>query len=108
MPDQRGRPFGGGRSPDLGGPRMTHRTRAQERIDELDTSPTKPLADIEQLKTELDASRAKAEEYLAALQRERAEFSNYRRRTREEREAMLGLAGADLIRQVRALADDFA
>ena len=86
---------------------MPHRTRAQERIEELDVSPTKLLADIEQLKGELAASQAKADEFLAALQRERAEFTNYRRRTSEEREAMLGLAGEDLIRKVLAIADDF-
>jgi molecular chaperone GrpE len=86
---------------------MTHRTRAQERVEELDVSPTKLLADIEQLKSELQASQAKADEFLAALQRERAEFTNYRRRTGEEREAMLGLAGEDLIRKVLAIADDF-
>jgi molecular chaperone GrpE len=86
---------------------MTHRTRAQERVEELDVSPTKLLADIEQLKSELQASQAKADEFLAALQRERAEFTNYRRRTSEEREAMLGLAGEDLIRKVLAIADDF-
>ena len=86
---------------------MPHRTRAQERIDELDVSPTKLLADIEQLRNELQAATAKADEYLAGLQRERAEFSNYRRRTSEEREAMLGLAGEDLIRKVLAIADDF-
>jgi molecular chaperone GrpE len=86
---------------------MPHRTRAQERIDELDVSPTKLLADIEQLRNELQAATAKADEYLAGLQRERAEFSNYRRRTGEEREAMLGLAGEDLIRKVLAIADDF-
>ena len=86
---------------------MPHRTRAQERADELDVSPTKLLADIEQLKGELEASQAKADEFLAALQRERAEFTNYRRRTSEEREAMLGLAGEDLIRKVLAIADDF-
>ncbi|HEX5822947.1 MAG TPA: nucleotide exchange factor GrpE [Candidatus Limnocylindrales bacterium] len=86
---------------------MTHRTRAQERVDELDVSPTKLLADIERLNGELEATNAKAEEYLAALQRERAEFTNYRRRTGEEREAMLGLAGEDLIRKVIAIADDF-
>src|SRR5712671_3035601 len=86
---------------------MTQRTRAQERADEIDISPTKLLADIEQLKAELEAARAKADEYLAGLQRERAEFSNYRRRTIEEREAMLGLAGEDLIRKVIAIADDF-
>ena len=86
---------------------MPNRTRAEERIDEIDISPTKLLADIEQLRTELQASSAKADEYLAGLQRERAEFSNYRRRTSEEREAMLGLAGEDLIRKVLAIADDF-
>lgn len=86
---------------------MSQRTRAQERMDEIDISPTKLLADIERLTEELEASQAKSEEYLAGLQRERAEFANYRRRTAEEREAMLGLAGEDLIRKVLALADDF-
>jgi molecular chaperone GrpE len=86
---------------------MNQRTRAQERIDEIDVSPAKLLADIEELKGELAASQAKSDEYLAGLQRERAEFANYRRRTAEEREAMLGLAGEDLIRKVLALADDF-
>jgi molecular chaperone GrpE len=86
---------------------MTQRTRAQERADEIDISPTKLLADIEQLTAELEATRAKADEYLAGLQRERAEFANYKRRTSEERVAMLGLAGEDLIRKVLALADDF-
>jgi len=71
---------------------MSQRTRAQERIDEIDISPTKLLADIERLTGELEASQAKAEEYLAGLQRERAEFANYRRRTAEEREAILALA----------------
>ena len=86
---------------------MTHRTRAQERIDEIDVSPTKLLADMDKLKNELNEARKQSEEYLALLQRERAEFNNYRRRTAEERERALGLAGEDLIRKVLALADDF-
>ena len=86
---------------------MSQRTRAQERMDEIDISPTKLLADIENLQGELAASQAKSDEYLVGLQRERAEFANYRRRTAEEREANLGLAGEDLIRKVLALADDF-
>jgi molecular chaperone GrpE len=86
---------------------MPHRTRADERIDEIDISPAKLLADLEQVRGELQSATAKADEYLAALQRERAEFSNYRRRTTEEREAMLGLAGEDLIRKVLGIADDF-
>jgi molecular chaperone GrpE len=86
---------------------MPHRTRAQERADEIDISPTRLLADIEQLKADLDAARRQADEYLAALQRERAEFLNFKRRTAEERERDLGLAGEDLIRKVLVLADDF-
>jgi molecular chaperone GrpE len=47
------------------------------------------------------------DEFLAALQRERAEFMNFKRRTAEERDATLGLAAESLIRKVLALADDF-
>ena len=83
------------------------RTRAEERIDELDVSPTKLLADIDSLRAETAAATQQAEEYLVALQRERAEFQNFRRRTSEERQRELGLAAEDLIRKVLALADDF-
>jgi molecular chaperone GrpE len=86
---------------------MSHRTRAQERADEIDISPTRLLADIERLNGELDTARRQSDEYLALLQRERAEFSNYKRRTAEERERELGLAGEDLIRKVLTIADDF-
>jgi molecular chaperone GrpE len=85
----------------------SHRTRAHERADEIDISPTKLLADIETLKGQAEASRVQAEEYLNALQRERAEFLNFKRRTAEDRQRDLGLASEDLIRKVLALADDF-
>ena len=83
------------------------RTRADERIDEIDISPTKLLADIEALKAERDAAQAQAAEYLQALQRERAEFQNFRRRTTEERDREAGLAGDLLLFKVLTLADDF-
>jgi molecular chaperone GrpE len=88
-------------------PEQRHRTRAQERADEIDVRPTKLLADIEALRGELSDVKAQSDEYLAALQRERAEFLNYKRRTAEERERDLGLAAEGLIRKVLALADDF-
>jgi molecular chaperone GrpE len=84
-----------------------HRTRAQERAEAIDISPSKLLADIEQMQTELATAQQEREGFLNALQRERAEFLNFKRRTAEEREAALGLAGEDLIRKVLALADDF-
>lgn len=105
--DLRGGAFGRPGQPTNGGPRSQHRTRAEERAAEIDVSPTKLLGEIESLKGELETTKAKADEYLAGLQRERAEFSNYRRRTAEEREQMLGLAGEDLIRKVLVIADDF-
>ena len=83
------------------------RTRAQERADAIDVSPTALLAQIETLTGERDAAGQTGEEYLAALQRERAEFQNYKRRTAEERMRELGLAGEDLIRKVLNVADDF-
>jgi len=56
---------------------------------------------------ERDEALAKVDDYLGALQRERAEFQNFRRRTTDERQAERGLAGIDLITKVLALADDF-
>lgn len=86
---------------------MTRKTRAEERIDDIDVSRPALVAEIDRLTGELDAAGRQAEEYLVALQRERADFNNFRRRTEQEREANLGLAGEDLIRKVLALADDF-
>ena len=83
------------------------KTRGQQRVDEIDISPAKLLADIETLTTELADARASGEEYLSALQRERAEFQNFRRRSAEERQRDLGLAGEDLLRKVLTVADDF-
>ena len=88
-------------------PEPRQRTRADERAEEIDIRPTKLLEEIEALKGELVETTSQADEYLTALQRERAEFLNYKRRTAEERERELGLAGEDLIRKVLTIADDF-
>jgi molecular chaperone GrpE len=86
---------------------MTRKTRAQERADEIDISPTTLIAQIEELSNQLAAANRQSDEYLSALQRERAEFLNFKRRTAEERERDVGLASDDLIRKVLAVADDF-
>ena len=88
-------------------PEPRRKTRAQERVDAIDISPGALLKQIEGLKGELETARKDNEELLNALQRERAEFQNFRRRTQEERLRELGLAGEDLIRKVLGVADDF-
>jgi molecular chaperone GrpE len=85
----------------------TRKTRAQERADAVDISPATLLAQIEELSNQLVAASKQSDEYLSALQRERAEFLNFKRRTAEERQRDLGLAGDDLIRKVLVVADDF-
>ena len=88
-------------------PGRHRRTRAEERIAELDTSPTALLARIESLTAERDAALAKADEHLALAQRAQADYANLKRRSAEERDAMLGLANEALLAKVVALADDF-
>ena len=83
------------------------RTRAEERIDELDVSPAALAEQLEAARTERDAAVAARDDYLEALKRERAEFTNFKRRTSDERQRELGLAGVDLISKVLTLADDF-
>ena len=85
----------------------TRKTRAQQRADAIDISPATLLAQIEELSNQLVAANQQSDDYLSALQRERAEFLNFKRRTAEERERDLGLAGDDLIRKVLVVADDF-
>jgi len=111
MPDQRHDPRHATQGRHPADPRHAtdggRRTRAEERAEEIDIRPTKLLADIEDLTGQLAEAKSQSEDYLAALQRERAEFLNFKRRTAEERERDLGLAGEDLIRKVLAVADDF-
>ncbi|MFI5254486.1 MAG: nucleotide exchange factor GrpE [Candidatus Limnocylindrales bacterium] len=86
----------------------SHRTRAQERIDALQApSAAKLLTRVEELEAELAAARREAADNLSGWQREAADFRNYKRRTEQDREAILGLASESLLRKVLALADDF-
>jgi molecular chaperone GrpE len=93
---------------------MTRRTRADERAAEIDISPAALVKQIEALTAERDAAvadkdtaLAEKDEFVLALQRERAEFTNFKSRTARERAEERGLAGVDLITKVLGLADDF-
>ncbi|MFI5262510.1 MAG: nucleotide exchange factor GrpE [Candidatus Limnocylindrales bacterium] len=88
--------------------RTHHRTRAQERIDALAT-PSLPdlLAQVDDLRGRLAAAEQEAGDSRASWQRTAADFANYKRRTEQEREAMLGLANEVLLLKVLTIVDDF-
>jgi len=88
-------------------PETRRRTRAEERIAELDTSPQALTAEVEQLRTQLVAAEQEAAENKQGWQRTAADFANYRRRTDQDREQMLGLANEALLAKLLTIADDF-
>ncbi|HEY7024750.1 MAG TPA: nucleotide exchange factor GrpE [Candidatus Limnocylindrales bacterium] len=90
---------------------MTHqqrpRTRAEERIAELDTSPQTLSAEVDQLRQQLELTQQEAAETKANWQRTAADFANYRRRTEQDREQALGLANEVLLSKLLVIVDDF-
>ena len=83
------------------------RTRAEERIAELDTSPQALTAEIDELRNQLLAAEQEAADNKAGWQRTAADFPNYRRRTEQDRESMLGLANEALLSKLLTIVDDF-
>jgi molecular chaperone GrpE len=83
------------------------RTRAEERIAELDTSPQKLAAELDELRQQVIKAEQEAAENKAGWQRTAADFQNYKRRTEQEREATLGLANDLLLAKLLVIADDF-
>ena len=94
--------------PTNGGPRPRTKTRAEERADAVKTPTRLELAErIEELERELGETRAKAEEHLYNWQRSAADFSNYKRRTDDERSQLGQFSNAILIGKLLAVLDDF-
>jgi molecular chaperone GrpE len=85
----------------------SRRTRAEERIAELDTSPTVLVQELEHLREQLAAAQQEAADNRAGWQRAAADFANFRRRTEEDRAATVGLANEALLAKLLAIADDF-
>lgn len=83
------------------------RTRAEERIDALDTSPQALASQIEELQRQLTAAEQDASDNKAGWQRNAADFANYRRRTEQDREQMFGLANEILLSKLLTISDDF-
>jgi len=83
------------------------RTRAEERIAELDTSPQKLTAELDDLRKQLLAAEQEAAETKLNWQRTAADYANFKRRTEQDREQMLGLANEALLSKLLVIVDDF-
>ena len=87
-----------------------HRTKTlgQQRVDQIKTPSRIELVEkIEELTHELEQARAAAEEHRYNWQRSAADFSNYKRRTDEERVALTAFSTASLITRLLGVLDDF-
>jgi len=85
-----------------------HRTRAEERAEALELPARSELMSrVDQLESELVAAQQDAGELRAAWQRTAADFANYKRRTEQEREAVMGLANELLLLKLLNVVDDF-
>jgi molecular chaperone GrpE len=65
------------------------------------------IAKLDELQQELEAVREQSDEHLRSWQRAAADFSNYRRRVDEERQAVAQFASAVLIGKLLSVLDDF-
>ncbi len=94
--------------PTNGGPRPRTKTRGEERADAVKTPSRIELAErIEALEGELAQATARSEEHLYNWQRSAADFSNYKRRTEDERAQLGQFSNAILIGKLLAVLDDF-
>lgn len=94
--------------PTNGGAKPRTRTRAEERADSVPVPSRLELAErIELLERELAEARAKSEEHLYNWQRSAADFSNYKRRTDDERAQLGQFSTAILIGRLLGVLDDF-
>jgi len=71
-----------------------------------DTQANEPENEIETLKADLEASRAKADEYLDGWQRGRAEFANYKKRIEKEQAQIYKTTAANIIKRYLDAIDD--
>jgi molecular chaperone GrpE len=85
--------------------KLTEEAQVQEN-NETTGSEAEPVAEMEKLKNQLAEAQSKAQEYLDALQRERADFTNYRRRTDLESAQMGRIASGSTIKKFLAAIDD--
>lgn len=84
----------------------TPETNIEERISQLEQRETEIETRIAALEAQLTEAQNKAQEYLDALQRERADFVNYRRRVEQEKEQMAQWMTGETLKKILPVLDD--
>ncbi len=81
----------------------------KEKPDELENDEEVPSAEevVEEERTELEEARGEAAEYLDNLQRLKAEFENFRKRTLREQSEFLKFASQGVIGELLPVIDNF-
>jgi len=90
-------------------PKTNGDARGHASTDERGRGPSRHdlIEKLEELQRDLEETRERSEENLRNWQRSAADFSNFKRRTEEERELVAQFANALLIGKVLAVLDDF-
>jgi len=83
-----------------GGPQPDVRFAVESEVE------TVPAAEFDQLKKELEETRAKSAEYFDGWQRERADFSNYRRRIERDQALVHQNAAGSITKKYLPVLDD--
>ncbi|MBX3029040.1 MAG: nucleotide exchange factor GrpE [Chloroflexi bacterium] len=96
----------GAHDPDGAAGEARPKTRAEERIEALDTSASALMEQLVEWQARAEASEAEVETIRTQWQRTAADFANYKRRTEEDRFRELGQASEALLRKVLGVADD--
>lgn len=81
-------------------------TESVDEVELADSSIDEETPDAEP-QSDLDVALAQVNEFKDALQRERADFSNFRKRTERERAELRTVIAADTIKQFLPIVDDF-
>jgi molecular chaperone GrpE len=82
------------------------RTRAEERIESLDATPSALTAELEEARARIAALEQELADATAARQRAAADYQNLRRRTEQERAELAAFAGESILRKLLPVADD--
>jgi len=75
-------------------------------VSPAEAASTTGAEELEELKTQLAAAQAKSQEYLDALLRERADFTNFRRRMEQEKSQIWSQATGELLKKFLPVMDD--